>query len=484
MRVTTNDLGRREIAINQIHKALSRSLFLSRMIEPFKGDSSQRTPSPTIGSDGIMTSSNQATYTHQHDKLDDSTGSHNDSHNHSASEGIVAQMTFATNVRRANYIKSNNGNIHDNSNYRENNSNLKRVNRDDSVAGHSDSDFGDWLYSCDCDDDECGIRRRGRRRPPPTFPQGGGDDVTIPNSIRLALELYERQRTSTIRRRQQRELVQYVTKQVGTPHCTDDYPLAPSPGSLEWKFSLWQWTIPSQAEPLLEFGDSHRLVYVQRLQGTVQRIGSGIVGSQAEESTREVIPWKASHAYFIPSRQGKAVGWIYTSATTTTAMKSTRSSTESFEIPLNEQQHEHRHDNGPAVWYIFKIPPEALDFYSNVRYANNNNTNECDKNYIINDGNARNVGDGDEFKAILPRHAIDWAELVLPIAQRAWLLLTKDRQGSPPKDIRNDNDSNYDEGDTHAMISSEDILTSIVLSANDAAILRSICCEMALQSDV
>lgn len=78
--------------------------------------------------------------------------------------------------------------------------------------------------------------------------------------------------------------------------------------------SVWKLTMPHNAEPLLEFGSTHRIVYVQRkhTDASLLSIGTGIVGSSDEAKTRRFIDWKQGSAYFVPSNGGKALGWIHT----------------------------------------------------------------------------------------------------------------------------------------------------------------------------
>jgi len=43
----------------------------------------------------------------------------------------------------------------------------------------------------------------------------------------------------------------------------------------------------------------------------VKSIGTGIIGSSQEESTRRIlVEWEEKGVYFLPSNGGKAIGWI------------------------------------------------------------------------------------------------------------------------------------------------------------------------------
>ena len=78
--------------------------------------------------------------------------------------------------------------------------------------------------------------------------------------------------------------------------------------------SLWKLTMPHNAEPLLEFGSTHRIVYVQRKHtaASLMSIGTGIIGSSDEAKSRQFVNWKQGYAYLVPSNGGKALGWIHT----------------------------------------------------------------------------------------------------------------------------------------------------------------------------
>ena len=141
-------------------------------------------------------------------------------------------------------------------------------------------------------------------------------------------------------------------------HCplvrSQDRSLSKRQGSI----SVWQWTLPLDSEPLLEFGTSHRFVWVQRLPAnrTVKSIGSGIVGSSAEEKARPVMNWKQGGVYFIPSSRGKAIGWV--SSTSDGAPPGTNTT---ISTSANEPSHDkYLKDDSPIVLKIAKIPLEAI----------------------------------------------------------------------------------------------------------------------------
>jgi hypothetical protein len=77
--------------------------------------------------------------------------------------------------------------------------------------------------------------------------------------------------------------------------------------------AFYKWILPREAEPLVEFGSSHRIICVERLpkDGSILTIGKGIIGSRDEEKSRTKMNWKEGGFYLVPSNGGKAIGWIY-----------------------------------------------------------------------------------------------------------------------------------------------------------------------------
>jgi hypothetical protein len=148
---------------------------------------------------------------------------------------------------------------------------------------------------CDCD--ECGSIRK----------------TIIPESIRAAVQNHKRQRT--LKRTQDRRLV----------NRSEDV-------------AVWSWTLPIDAEPLVEFGNEncHRLIWIQRLPGSLKQIGTGIIGSSMEENGRITLDWMEGDVLYVPGRNGKAVGWVHVA---------------------KEQQT----GTGPAVIHIAKITKNTKD---------------------------------------------------------------------------------------------------------------------------
>jgi hypothetical protein len=87
-------------------------------------------------------------------------------------------------------------------------------------------------------------------------------------------------------------------------------------GKREQQVSVYAWTLPADSEPLVEFGNSHRFIWIQRLPETsvIKAIGKGIIGSADEEKQRVALDWKQGDIVFVPSNGGKAVGWVHHAA--------------------------------------------------------------------------------------------------------------------------------------------------------------------------
>ena len=164
---------------------------------------------------------------------------------------------------------------------------------------------GDFGRQCDCDD--CGA---------------------IPEAVMAKIREHKRKRIIDIplKRTQARELV-----------LRDD------------GVAIWTLTMPRNAEPLVEFGNSHRFLWIKRLpHGSILKsIGTGIVGSADEEKSRAVLDWKEGNVYFIPSNGGKACGWVH--STKPTASEGVDASESSNQEP-----------SGHAIVYIVKVPAAKL----------------------------------------------------------------------------------------------------------------------------
>mmetsp|Transcript_35977 Transcript_35977/g.52730 ORF Transcript_35977/g.52730 Transcript_35977/m.52730 type:complete len:307 (-) Transcript_35977:433-1353(-) len=122
--------------------------------------------------------------------------------------------------------------------------------------------------------------------------------------------------------------------------------------------SVWKWTLPMGAEPLIEYGNSHRIVFVEDIakHAKIQSIGKGIIGSSEEERTRTNVSWNKQSAYIIKCNGGKALGFTQSSHAI---------------IPPNDDDNDVNDDNNKkegeeekdVVLYIFKIMPKTLLAY-------------------------------------------------------------------------------------------------------------------------
>lgn len=174
----------------------------------------------------------------------------------------------------------------------------------------SNDDFRD---SCDCDD--CG---------------------TVPEPILRAIRQRKRQRMEAglLKRTQERTL----TKR-----------------ELSTCISLWKWTMPLTAEPLVEFGSSHRILWIQKLMpgSSLRSIGTGIIGSSNEEQSRSDLDWQEGDVYLIPSNGGKAVGWIHMNRKTSSSGTSSSDDGKKDDMPAPAS-------TGHAILHICKIPLDQL----------------------------------------------------------------------------------------------------------------------------
>mmetsp|Transcript_44712 Transcript_44712/g.50128 ORF Transcript_44712/g.50128 Transcript_44712/m.50128 type:complete len:327 (+) Transcript_44712:112-1092(+) len=215
---------------------------------------------------------------------------------------------------------------------------------------------------------------------------------TIPLSIRNAINKRKRLRLQTkpIKRTQGRTLIRHN-------------------GNGNGSISIYSLSMPKDAEPLLEFGCSHRIVWIRRLvrpskctkannsTSILQWIGKGIIGSSDEEKGRKYLnDFTEGGVFLVPSNGGKAIGWIHTTTTdhgtttdennntATTAINSNVIDiTEYPKIPKSNDQEEEINTNnnndggrgdvlpikvavnessdGNAILYVAKIPLNVLD---------------------------------------------------------------------------------------------------------------------------
>ena len=140
------------------------------------------------------------------------------------------------------------------------------------------------------------------------------------------------------------------------------------------QISLWNMHMPKNAEPLIEFGSSHRIVWVKQLGETnngssLRWIGKGIIGSSDEEKSRKkMIEWTEGNVFLVPSNGGKAVGWILASddsdPTNIASDDSNPMSTATNDgdgIGTAKMKEKRSESDGFAILYVAKIPLSILD---------------------------------------------------------------------------------------------------------------------------
>jgi hypothetical protein len=125
--------------------------------------------------------------------------------------------------------------------------------------------------------------------------------------------------------------------------------------------AVWNLVMPLDAEPLIEFGTSHRLVWVKRLpeSSSLKAVGKGIIGSSHEEQNRISLPWREGNVYLVQS-SGTAVGWVHT-ARQTCQDDSVETTGDTDSTSAADQTPETIYPRGLATFIIVKIPPEKLE---------------------------------------------------------------------------------------------------------------------------
>jgi hypothetical protein len=176
--------------------------------------------------------------------------------------------------------------------------------------------FTSVIARCDCD--ECCVEGGIKR----SLPQ-------IPQAIGLAVQNYKRTKRAEVlvKRSQARTLIGRST--------------------LLKDLAVWELTIPSLAEPLIEYGNPlvYRIIWVRRLHKNLllKRIGCGIIGSKNEEHGRQQLDWMENDVIVVSSKDQKAVGYIVEPAKLDDDI-----------IDVKDAP------PGPVVLYVAKIPSELL----------------------------------------------------------------------------------------------------------------------------
>jgi hypothetical protein len=193
---------------------------------------------------------------------------------------------------------------------------------DDFVQSMTFVSAGEHIRSCDCD--EC-------------------DNLPWSPAMVAAIRERKRQRLAKapIKRTQHRELVERL-------------------GSV----SLYRLTMPVTAAPLVEFGNSHRVLWIERKpQDTViSSIGKGIIGSSDEESSRICLKdWKEGSVILVPSNGGKAVGWLHeypNDGVNRTSLGVDSSAQENCDNKKKEKDKTTNVPASPVVIYVAKVPSD------------------------------------------------------------------------------------------------------------------------------
>jgi hypothetical protein len=216
------------------------------------------------------------------------------------------------------------------------NNNINNINNhqemDSFLASMTFAGTGAHLQRGGCDCDEC----------------GGITGGMLPQAIIDAIRAHKKLQAETVplKRTQQRELLQRKDS-----------------------LCVYRLTLPLDSQPLVEFGSTHRLVWIQKLSphSKLWSIGKGIVGSQDEENARQPLnDWKQGDVFLVPSNGGKAIAWIHTTTTaaTTTTTATTPGGKDSTTDPTSpipqEKQETPSSSSGHAVLIICKIPKDAV----------------------------------------------------------------------------------------------------------------------------
>lgn len=236
--------------------------------------------------------------------------------------------------------------------------------------------FASGTVTRNCDCDECGL---------------------IPIPIANAIRQHKRRRNTTLTRTQDRSLVARA----------DD-------------LSVWKLTMPLHAEPLVEFGNSHRIVLIDTLssvsiaqkqlgkycttfmsrqckftilawflqRSSLMSIGKGIIGSSDEENSRTKVDWKEGMAYLVPPNGGKALGWVH-----------------------SKDDEEAQDPIGHAIMYTIKIPVKILE--SNP--GGSDSAHDWVRNVII------------TCRQALPGNAMDARNIKDDATQEPWVHLDKEK---------------------------------------------------------
>jgi hypothetical protein len=227
-----------------------------------------------------------------------------------------------------------------------------------SMTFASSSSGKSLLRRCDCDECDC-VRTSPKRRSGLTGAENGDDNGValdeiddddnkrsfIPDAIMRAIEQHKRQKRLRVSLQQTRTLrARHWCEDLlpPPPSASEDHDHKkedakkeelrrdidkgkesvlgdPPPPSAETAVSAWEWELPLGAEPKVEFGASHRVIWIRRCPGALQSIAASqggetamVVGSSDEESRRVTLEdWTAGAVVFVPGNGGHAVGYVH-----------------------------------------------------------------------------------------------------------------------------------------------------------------------------
>lgn len=182
--------------------------------------------------------------------------------------------------------------------------------------------FTSMTAECNCD--ECCNASVSRKR----------GNAPIPQSILNAIQSYKRTKLGEVlvKRSQVRTLIGRST--------------------LLKNLAVWELTMPSLAEPLIEHGNPlvYRIIWINRLHKSliVKQVGCGIIGSNTEEESRQKLDWVENDIIVASNNNRKAIGYVVEPAPLDVV---TNNSEDKSSSALHSDL---------AVLYIAKIPSDLL----------------------------------------------------------------------------------------------------------------------------
>ena len=113
--------------------------------------------------------------------------------------------------------------------------------------------------------------------------------------------------------------------------------------------SIWKLTMPPGADPMIEFGNSHRIVLVHQCPKNriVKSVGKGIIGSSHEGRNRLQLSLQEKKGYVLKSNEGRATGFINEKISS------------DHGLDINDDSHD-------IVFYIMKITLDVMKEFSTI----------------------------------------------------------------------------------------------------------------------